>query len=301
MRSERAQGTVEYVGVLLVVAVLLVGLAGAVGATGVLGGIFTGAIESAFEMSHRAVVPEASAAEQARFADAIDPTLSPEDRPSLGDLRLELIERHGDERGRAIYRELIVAEARRVVPGLAGTTRFGSLGPTAGEGSVLGGSTGIQHAEALVRATEAPQDGDPGELETPIGPPDVHVVTTSEQDAVLRALLHPGVDTKTIAEDIVGAVPVVGNVERLSSLAFHGVELAATAATLVGAVDDARQAGDALSPGAKEIGPGLRAGDIVVGWMATRRNDAGTPLGTVARGAVVRDGRVIQDVLHPSS
>jgi hypothetical protein len=301
MRSERAQGTVEYVGVLLVVAALLVGLAGTVGATSVLGGAFTRAIEAAFGVGHGVAAPEASAIERTQFAAAVDPdpALTPDDRPSLGDVRLALIEHHGDERGRAIYRGLVAEEALRVVPGLAGTTRFGSLGPTNVTAAVFSHADAIERAVTLEHAVGAPQDGDPGELETPSGPPDVHVVSASEQDAAFRAALHPGVDAKSLTEDVFGAVPLLGTAEHLGSLVFKVAELASTAATLIGTADDVRQAGDEISPSAAQITPGRRAGDIVVRWTATRRNDAGRALGTVERGAVIRDGHVIETVLKP--
>jgi hypothetical protein len=291
MHGERAQGTVEYLGVLLVVGLLLGTIAAAFGvptSTARIATSFVRALSGALGASAppRSASPLPSEEDAARFARATDAGVAPDDRPSLRDVRLELVAEHGDVRGRLIYRELVVAQLRRVVPGLDGPTRFGTI-----DHDPI--PHGIATADALIMRLHAlgpPAGGDPGELETALGKPDVHVVTQSEEDAAFRHAVHPGTSWKTLALDGVGLIPgfsTIRGAARLSLAAAKGV------ATVASGLGDAENAIAGLSPGADEIPPGTRAGDEIATWTATRRASPGAPSILVRRTAVVRDGSVL--------
>ncbi|MEO9175155.1 MAG: hypothetical protein ABI317_06535, partial [Gaiellales bacterium] len=291
MHRERAQGTVEYVGVLLMVGLLLAAIAALVGvpaSTTSIATSFVHALSSALgaDAPARSATPQPSEQDAARFARATDAGVAPDDRPSLRDVRLELIAEHGDARGRLIYRALVVAQLQRVVPGLDRPTRFGTI-----DHDPL--PRGFARADALILRLHAlgpPADGDPGEIETARGEPDVHVVTQREEDDAFRQAVHPGTSWRSLALDVVGAVPGVGTVRgvaRVSLAAAKGL------ATVVSVLDDAENAIAGLSPGADEIPPGSRAGDEIATWTATRRASPRGPATLVRRTAVVRDGGVL--------
>jgi hypothetical protein len=290
MRAERAQGTVEYVGVLLVVALLLSGVVGAFGVPAAAAGLTASvgrALTSAFGVDPAPPAHvQASAADEARFARAIDGGVAPDDRPSLRDVRLDLIAEHGDERGRQVFRALVLESLRRVVPGLGAPTRFGSIDRHPDSF----GTSGVDRLESQLRALSRPAGDDPGELETAVGEPNTHVVTEAEQDDAFRHALHPGTSWRSVALDGISAIPVVGTARgavRLSIAAARGM------ATIASDLHDADDAATSLSPDADQIPAGSRAGDEIVSWTAVRRRAPGAPSVRVERSAVVRDGVVL--------
>jgi hypothetical protein len=287
MHRESAQGTVEYVGVLLAVAILLGALVGAFGLPSPAAGLassFIGAFTSAFgtDAPARSQV-QASAEDEARFARATDAGVAPDDRPSLRDVRLDLIAAHGDGPGRRIYRELVLESLRRIVPGLGGPTRFGTIDRSTDSSAFDSGQRLISRLHSL----SAPAGGDRGDLETPIGEPNAHVVTAAEQDDAFRHAVHPDGAWRSLALDGVGAIPGVGTVRgarRVAIAAARGL------AAVVSDLGDAQRAIASLSPGANEIPAGSREGDEIVTWTATRRSSPDAPSILVQRTAVVRDG-----------
>ncbi len=52
-----------------------------------------------------------------------------DDRPSLRDVRLQLIATHGDEVGRKLYEQLVLEQLRKVIPELSQPTLFATAGP----------------------------------------------------------------------------------------------------------------------------------------------------------------------------
>ena len=290
MSAERAQGTVEYVGVLLVVAVLLGAIVSAVGMPGATAGLassFARAIASALGVrAPGRGEPSPSASDEAMFARATDGGVAPDDRPSLRDVRLDLIVAHGDERGRAIYRALVLEGLRRVVPGLGTPARFGTIDRE----PITFGYSSVEQLQSRIRARTQPEGGDPGELETAIGEPNAHVVTAAEQDEAFRHALHPGSSWRSLALDGVSVIPLVGTVRAATRIA---ITTARGIATLVSAVGDARDAVASLSPSAGQIPPGSREGDEIVTWTAVRRRTPEAPPVRVDRAAVVRDGVVL--------
>jgi len=301
MQGERAQGTVEYVGVLLVVAVLLGAIAATFGvpsSTARLGAAFTQAIVSAFGLSsaHGSAHDEPTPDDHALFARATDSAVAPDDRPSLPDVRLRLIAEHGDDDGRRVYRTLVL-EGLKVVPGFGRATLLGTadLRPS---GSAI--YRAISRARSLLR----PVAGDPGELETPTSAPNVHVVTTAEQDAGYAHALHPGVSFGSVALDATSAAPVAGTALGIGRVAIGGARLLARLTSAMSDIGDLADVSNSLSPSGTAISPGARAGDIVVSWSAIRRAVSDGATHRVERTAVVRDGRVLTtslDVLDPLS
>jgi hypothetical protein len=227
------------------------------------------------------VVP--SQADRDAFSRAVDPGVDPDDRPSLRDVRLGLIERHGDVRGRAVYRRLVLDDLLRVVPGLAAPTLFGRSSSPVVLGRVAITEEPIDEDSALRR----PRTGDPGEIETPEGEPDAHIVTVTEADQALARALHPGASYPGLALDLATAVPVVGGAARIAIVAGRVVGGLQTAVGL------ARDARDVLAPGVEASPAGSREGDEVVTWFATRRPTDGGPSRRFQRTAVVRDGVAI--------
>jgi hypothetical protein len=305
MRSASGQGTVEYIGVLLVVAVLIGAVAGGFGLPRLTAGIAS-SITRAFlgkvgvtERAQDVASSRPSAADRAAFARALDAGVSPDDRPSLRDVRLALIRQHGDERGRAIYRELVLADLRDAVPGLGGPTLFATAtsGPP-GRGA-SGGYLPINGDLSLVR----PAGDDQGEVETPIGEPSAHVVTLSEADSAFDHALHPGISYTGIALDLASIAPAgrlaSGAVKgfigltrvgaRLAKLARAGGKLVSASTNVVTLADDALS----LAPDANASPAGSREGDEIVSWLAARCPANGGPARQFLRSAVVRDGAVI--------
>jgi hypothetical protein len=305
MRSASGQGTVEYLGVLLVVAVLIGAVAGGFGLPRLTAEIAS-SITRAFlgkvgvtERAQDAAGSRASAADRAAFARAVDPAVSPDDRPSLRDVRLALIGQHGDDRGRAIYRELILADLRAAVPGLGGPTLFATATPGLRQRGVVAPFLSIDSDLSLVR----PAGYDQGEIETPIGAPNAHVVTLSEADSAFDRALHPGTSYTGIALDLVSVLPTgrlaAGVTKGLVKLARAGARVTkfaragrkgVSAATNIATLGD-----DALSlaPDASASPPGSREGDEIVSWLALRCPANGGSARKFLRTAVVRDGAVI--------
>ena len=304
MRSERGQGTVEYVGLLLLVAVLLGAIAGGFGLPQLTAGIASSITRSFLgatgivKRPQEAAFARPSAADRAAFARASDTSVSPDGRPSLKDVRLALMQQHGDEQGRAIYRELILDELRAAVPGLAGPTVFATATPgIRRQPGVLERSLPIDAGLSLV----APSGDDPGEVETPVSAPNAHVVTVSEADAALDHALHPGHPFVNDVLDIVGVIPVGRAFGAAFRVAKVGARLAKGAAQLMragnGVAGAATLAEDAVAleaPDAATSPPGAREGDEIVSWLAARCpvQGPGDPR-QVVRTAVVRDGAVI--------
>jgi hypothetical protein len=292
MHGESAQGTVEYVGLLLVVAVLLGALVAAFGVPSSTTRIATSLVR-AFSSVLGVATPagtraQPSAEDEARFARATDAGVAPDDRPSLRDVRLALFAAHGEASGREIYRALVLQDLRRIVPGLAGPTRFGTIDHDPAP-------HGFETVNALIHrlhALDPPSGDDPGELETPLGRPNAHVVTEGEEDAAFRHALHPGSSWRSLALDGVGAIPGYGTVKGVARVTLA---VARGAAAVVADLGDAENAISGLSPAASEIPPGSRAGDEVVSWTATRRAAAGATPALVRRTAVVRDGVLLAD------
>jgi hypothetical protein len=294
MGSTRGQGTVEYVGVLLLVAVLLGAIAGGIGVPRISAGIassITRALLGAIglgEPDRRVAEVRPSAEDREAFARATDAALDPDERPSLRDVRLALVARHGAARGQAVYRGLVLDELLQTVPGLAGPTLFATASPGSVPPRMQGGALPIDAKVSLTR----PPAGDPGEIETPLGEPSAHVVTVSEADLAFARVLHPGVSYPAIALDLFTALPVVGGVTRLAVTAARvakGASAIANAASLLG------DASTLLAPSAQTSPPGTREGDEIVSWTAVRRRTDGGGTRRFRRTAVVRDGVVIHE------
>jgi hypothetical protein len=291
MRSAAGQGTVEYVGVLLLAAVLLGAVAGGFGVPRLTAGIassITRALLGAIGVAAPGPVT-ASASERAAFAHATDATVAADDRSSLRDVRLALIAAHGDERGRAIYRELVLDSVRRVVPGLGGPTAFGTASH-----ELLPHATGENFQQAVEAASlRAPGSGDPGEIETPYGSPNAHVVTVDEADSAIEGALSDGFSWSNFVVDTIGIVPFAGVAVRLQRVAVAAEKaswLANEAAGGFSFVSDAKQL---LSPREVALPPGSREGDELVSWLASRQPVQGGPKRLYARTAVVRSGVLI--------
>jgi hypothetical protein len=302
MPSERAQGTVEYVGVLLLVAILLGAIAGGFGLPQLTAGIASTLTRSFLgatgirQSSQETAFARPSAADRAAFARASDTAISPNDRPSLRDVRIALMRQHGDEQGRAIYRQLILDELKATVPGLAGPTVYATATPGFRQPGVLERYLPINAGLSLV----APSADDPGEVETPVSVPNAHVVTVSEADAALDHALHPGHPIASDLLDVVGVLPVGRAVGSTFRLARVGARVAKGAARLVRAgnrlASAATLAEDAAALGAPDATaspPGAREGDEIVSWLASRCPVTGGSKRHVLRTAVVRDGTVI--------
>ena len=323
MRSASGQGTVEYIGVLLVVAVLIGAVAGGFGLPRLTADIAS-SITRAFlgkvgvtESTQDAASSRPSAADRAAFARAVDPAVSPDDRPSLRDVRLALIRQHGDDRGRAIYRELILADLRGAVPGLGGPTLFATATSGLPGRGVPQRLLPINGDLSLVR----PAGDDQGEVETPIGEPNAHVVTLSEADSAFEHALHPGTSYTGIAIDLLSVLPTgqlaAGVARGLGRITRAGARLAKVARAgrkgVNGATNLVTLGDDALSlaPDASASPPGSREGDEIVSWLASRCPANGGSARQFLRTAVVRDGAVILEGIrwpadgppawHPSS
>ncbi len=231
----------------------------------------------------------ASASERAAFARATDASVPADDRRSLRDVRLALIAAHGDVRGRAIYRELVLNSLELVVPGLAGATTFGTASH-----ELLPHATG----EVFQRAIEAgslmaPASGDSGEIETPLGRPNAHVITVDEADRAIEGALHDGFSWTNFVMDTIGMIPVAGVTVRVSRLALATEKAAWAGSEAVGGLTFLSDAKRLLSPQEVALPPAAREGDELVSWLASRRSVQGGPARLYARTAVVRSGVVI--------
>jgi hypothetical protein len=290
MRSAHGQATVEYVGVLLVVAVLIGAITGGLGVPGTIAASITHAFLGAIgieESEKAAAYARPSAAEREAFARAVDRSVAPVDRPSLRDVRVALIAQHGDAQGRAIYRQLILDDLRKVVPGLARPTLFATATPGLRQPGVLEIYLPINADLSL----ERPTPPDDGEVETAISPPNAHVVTVTEADRALAHALHPGTSYGSIAVDAFSLIPIVGSVTRAASL---GARLVKGANAISNAVTIARDASALLAPSADASPPGSREGDEIVSWLGSRCPLHGGFVRRFERTAVVRDGVVIR-------
>jgi hypothetical protein len=291
MRSTHGQATVEYVGVLLVVAVLIGAITGGFGLPGSIATSITHAFLGAIGIEQSEQAPadaRPSAAEREAFAQAVDRSVAPVDRPSLRDVRLALIAQHGDAQGQAIYRQLILADLGRVVPGLASPTLFA----TATTGLAQTGRAAAYPPINAGLSLERPAAPDEGEVETAISSPNAHVVTVTEADQALAHALHPGMSVGSLALDVVSIIPAVGSVTRIASL---GARLLKGANAISNAVTVARDASALLAPSAGASPPGSREGDEIVTWMGSRCPLHGGFARQFERSAVVRDGVVIRE------
>jgi hypothetical protein len=236
-----------------------------------------------------------STADRAEFARASDVSLASDDRPSLKDVRLSLMRRHGDEQGRAIYRQLIIDDLEAAIPALAGPTLYATARPELRQPGVLGAFLPI-NADVSLRA---PTGRDAGEWELPASHPNAHVVTVAEADAALDRALHPGISKTGVVLDFASVAPLgrlAGVVVRAGARAVKGVR---TVARAVGEVSNgATIVQDVVrleSPDAGASPPGSREGDEIVSWLATRCPVDGASRREFIRTAVVRDGVVILD------
>jgi hypothetical protein len=293
MRSESAQASIEYVGVLLLVAVLVGGIAGAFGAPGLATGIAASVVRALVHAVgpsdvHEGVRPSAS--EQGMFDSAVDRKVPPDDRPSLRDVRLRLIAEHGDELGRKLYRELVLDNLRKAIPELATPKRFATAGPSAGTSRIPPNLLPID----VERSLSDPPAGDPGEIETPSGAPNVHVVTVSDADGAFRSALNP----VAIASDLIGALPVAGTLEHVGHLGVTAVRLADAGEDIAGWAALGLDAKGLALAAEASIPPGSREGDEVVSWVVIRRPADGGAARRFERTAVVRDGVVIHQSMH---
>jgi hypothetical protein len=293
MQGERAQASIEYVGVLLLVATLVGALIGAFGTPSLAARIVTSvgqALVGTIGRSDRDEAIAASAAEQGLFDSAVDRKQAPDDRPSLRDVRLQLIAAHGDEAGREIYEQLVLEQLRKVIPELSEPTTF----PTAGPNVVVPRTaSNLQTIDAEHSLAKKLSPGDAGELESPASRPDVHVVTVSEADEKIGRALHPGVSLVGVATDVVGAVPLGGVAVHLGHLAVTAEKIANAAEYGAGSYAVYRDAESFGSTSEALIPAGAREGDELVSWIAVRRPTGGGPARRFARSAVVRDGVVI--------
>lgn len=302
MGSERGQGTVEYVGIVLLVAVLVGAIAGGFGLPQLTAGIAS-SITRAFlgatgitESAHEAAYSRPSSADRAAFARAADVALAPDDRPSLRDVRLELMRRYGDDRGRAVYRRLIVDDLRRTVPELGQPTLFATATPGLRQPGVMERYLPINSGLSLV----APSSGDDGEIETALSSPNAHVVTVAEADAALDHALHPGRSIIGTVLDVAGLVPAGRVAERVYRFARVGAraskrlrEIATGGNAASGAATAAEDGAALVAPDASASPAGSREGDEIVSWLASRCPVHGGTAREFTRTAVVRDGAVI--------
>jgi hypothetical protein len=310
MPSERGQGTVEYVGVLLLVAVLLGAVAGGFGLPQLTAGIASSITRSFLgatgirQSAQEAAFARPSAADRAAFARASDAAIAPDDRPSLRDVRLALMRQHGDERGRAIYRQLILDALKAAVPGLGGPTLFATATPGLRKPGVLERYLPINSGLSLV----APSSSDPGEVETPVSQPNAHVVTVSEADSALAHALNPGTSVTSEVMDVAGLLPVgrvAGGVFRLAKVAARVARSAGAIAKAGNGLSNAATVAEDVAaleaPDANASPPGSREGDEIVTWLASRCPVHGGSARKFIRTAVVRDGVVIlEDIRWPT-
>jgi hypothetical protein len=298
MRSESAQASIEYVGVLLLVAALVGGIVGAFGAptlaTRIAASVVRAVVDAIGQSDDHGIV-RPSASEQGMFDSAVDPKLPPDDRPSLRDVRLLLIAQHGDELGRRLYSELVLDNVRKAVPELGRPTRFATAGPDVVVPRVPPNLQRIDVEHSL----SAPAEGDAGEIETPTGTPNIHVVTVSDADEAFRAALNPGVSTVGVASDVIGALPFAGTAEHAGRLAVAAEKLAEQGGKLAGWTAVGIDLEGLYSAGEASIPAGSREGDEVVSWIATRRPAGGGAARRFERTAVVRDGVVMHQGIRP--
>ena len=145
---------------------------------------------------------------------------------------------------------------------------------------------------------------DVGEIETPVGAPHAHVVTVDEADHSIDQRLHPGTTFRGFAMDALSAVPFVGlglRGARLALAAEKGIWAITTATSGLAATHDLEAL---LSPSEAALPPGMREGDELVSWVASREAVDGGPRRLFTRTAVVRAGVVLrQDIraLGPGS
>ena len=304
MRSERAQASIEYVGVLLLVAALVGALIGAFGAPSLAARIATSvgqALVGAIGQSDRDQSIGPSASEQGLFDSAVQAGVASDDRPSMRDVRLQLIAAHGDEAGRKICEQLVLEQLRKVIRELSQPTVFATAGPDHPVPRTPANLQPIDAEHSLSRKLSA---GDAGELESPASRPNVHVVTLSESDEKIGHALYPGVSWAGVATDVVGAVPLGGAAAHLGHLAITAERAASAAEYGAGGYAVWRDAEALGSASAAWIPAGSREGDELVSWIAVRRPKGGGPARRFARSAVVRDGVVIDrgiSLLDPGS
>ena len=118
--------------------------------------------------------------------------------------------RYGDDRGRAVYRSLIVDDLRSTVPELGQPTLFATATPGLRQPGVMERYLPINSGLSLI----APSSSDRGEIETAVSRPNAHVVTVAEADAALDHALHPGTSVTGTALDVLGVLPAGRVAER---------------------------------------------------------------------------------------
>jgi hypothetical protein len=256
MRGERGQATVEQVGIVLAVALLVGGLAGVLGARSSVAGVarsLTAAIAGAIGLkvasgapSLRAL-PEATAREVAQFLRANDAQVDVDHRPTLRDVQLELDERLGPEQGEAVFHQLVLDQARSVLPQAAALREYrGFWGRPPDSGSFL-----------------PPARARPIDSERPAGQLSVHVVGAQESLTWIDTMLHPSLNPMGL---IAGFFPAGPAAHEIISLVATSVQVTAGVTTRLGR-------GEGLPPGRAE-------GDIIACWPVerTQRDTAGEPL-----------------------
>ncbi len=304
MQGERAQASIEYVGVLLLVAALIGALIGAFGAPSLGARIATSvgqALAGAIGRSDRDEAIGPSASEQGLFDSAVEKGVPSDERPSLRDVRLQLIAAHGDEAGRKIYEQLLLTQLRNVIPELSQPTTFATAGP---DHPAPRTPANLQSIDAEHSLATKLSPGDAGEVESPASRPDVHVVTIGEADEKIGHALHPDVSLVGVATDVVGAVPFAGAAVHLGHLAVTAEKVATAVEYGGGGYAVWRDIESFGSPSGAWIPAGSREGDELVSWIAVRRPTGGGPARRFARSAVVRDGVVIDrgiTLLDPGS
>src|SRR5690242_12215234 len=187
MGGEYGQATVEHVGTLLLVGLLLGAVAAGLLRLGI-GASVAGALRTAIERvahlgtgtssSTAVAVAPPTAEEQTRLLAAMDSSIPIDSRPTLHDIRLELVERLGEKDGAATFEELVRGRAVELLPQSTQTRDYrGFIGRPPSSGSVA-----------------PPAELRPIDREAPVGPVSVHIVGTGESLAWLDAALHPSVN-----------------------------------------------------------------------------------------------------------
>jgi hypothetical protein len=284
--EERAQATIEAIGIAVAIALLAGGLAGALGAAGPAASLARAIVRALSTdiapVAGRPAPVEAGAAELAAFALAVQPGLPDDSRPTLRDVRLQLEQAHGAEAGDRLLDRLLTAEAESLLPAALRPTAYRNVPGPAPRGP---------------DAFASPARGAPRQVESPAGPLQLRVVSASEGEAWLRHRLEPGLSWTDVVTTVAGLVPG----ERLAVSAVRASANAVSAARAAAAMESA----------SSEVPPGHREGDIVASWVADRRvtaADGGPPLsasGGVApprrflHVAVIRDGVVVAEDLAP--
>jgi hypothetical protein len=284
--EERAQATIEAVGIAVAVALLAGGLAGALGAAGPaasLAGAIARAVSAALgPVAGRPAPVEAAPAELAAFALAVQPGLPADSRPTLRDVRLQLEQAHGADAGDRLLDRLLTAEAESLLPTSEQATAYRNVPGPAPRGP-----------DAFAR----PAPDATRQVESPAGPLQIRVVSASEGESWLHHRLDPGLSWTDVVTTVAGLVP--------------GERLAASALRAGAGAVSAMRAAAATAAASSAVPPGHREGDIVASWAVDRRvtaADGGPPVSATGdpaptrrflHVAVIRDGVVVAEDLAP--